>query len=232
MPLSLDPLCRGPDADEILRRSSRKWRAALERGQSLTHFPPSAFNLKGALCRVPALPERMPKDCKALDGYSFWTNTSSSCPLRSKTERSRGISLRKRYCTTCTLTEGGSFSTWEDNVNNGIALLVMGWAYVLSASLAERQGLEMHYEKPPSNSTAPSRFEINLPYATAQERTWWKAVLMPGMGWSISAGQITPWAISMGGCELEMLGPTEDSSPPSADQAALYLCRFCDAFDL
>jgi hypothetical protein len=232
MPLSVDSLCRGPDADGVLQRSARKWRGALERSQPLTHFPPSALNLKGALSRVPALPEQIPKDCDAIDGYSCWTNTGSSCPLRSKTERSRWITLRKRHCATCTLTEGGSFSTWEGNVNNGIALLVLGWAYVLSASLAEKQGLEMQYQKPPSNSASPGRLEIELPYATAQERTWWKAVLMPGMGWSISDGRITPWFVSMGDCQLEILGPTVDSSPPSADQAALYLGRFCDAFDL
>lgn len=135
MPLSLDSLCHGPDADRVLQRSARTWRTAVERGRSLTRFPPSAFNLKGALSRVPALPDKIPKDCNAIDGYSRWTNTGSSCPLRSKTERRQRITLRKRHCTTCTLTEEGSFSTWEGNANNGIALLVLGWAYVLSASL-------------------------------------------------------------------------------------------------
>jgi len=53
------------------------------------------------------------------------------------------MSLRSKHPVRCILSTSSSFSVWNGTPNNGIPILVLAWAYILNASLAERQGLRM-----------------------------------------------------------------------------------------
>jgi hypothetical protein len=119
----------------------------------------------------------------------------------------------------------------EGNPNNGLALLVLGWAYILKASLAERQRLSLHYEPPDSPSGS---VKINLDYALPQELTWWKAIVARGSAYSIAAdARYSPWGVLVDSLDLEIVGEIDvHHSPPTASQAAGYLARLCAAYNL
>jgi len=108
---------------------------------------------------------------------------------------------------------------------------VLGWAYILNASLAERQQLSLQYEpldKPPGS------MEINLDYASPQELTWWKVIIARGSAYSIAADdRYSPWAVLVDNVDIEIVGKIDiNHSPPTAGQAASYLARLCVAYDL
>jgi hypothetical protein len=124
-----------------------------------------------------------------------------------------------------------------------VALLALGWAYVFSASLAERQSLSMEYgmvwhDKSPS----PSQAMVCLDYATPGERMWWKAVTAQGVGWSIAGDQRSPWGVHIQDIGLIIASASDDGDsdgsdnvplpPPTARQAAHYLARLCAVYRL
>ncbi|KAF5027347.1 hypothetical protein F66182_548 [Fusarium sp. NRRL 66182] len=139
--------------------------------------------------------------------------------------------LTKLHSTICSTSASPNFRVWGASVNNGIALLTLGWAYVLSASLAERQGLSIKYE--PLLETPPASMMLDLRYASLAELRWWKAIVAPGSGWCIAGSQLSPWATVVQNLDIGIGGISEcNNPPPTARQAAHYLSRLCDAYDL
>ena len=154
---SVEPPYGGPKAKPIIRRSLSRWQDAARRAASMQSIPESSTDLRRVLGRIPSLPNKIQPDAERIKGYSTWRNCDTSCCLGTKKERDQTIYLRKSHPTTCKLSSSQSFREWDGSPNNGIALLVAGWAYILSASLAERQGLPMEYCKPePSDSSHPA----------------------------------------------------------------------------
>lgn len=157
----------------------------LSRAKAIS-LPTESLNLRQILARAPSIPDKIPSKVQYIEGHSTWKNSDVLCPLKTRTEKARIILLRKRYRTICTISTSNNFRVWGSKTNNGIALLVLGWAYILSAELAERQGLPMEYVSPlsmPSGLTA-----LNLDYTSPHELAWWKAVVRHGVGWSIAGG--------------------------------------------
>jgi hypothetical protein len=151
--------------------------------------------------------------------------------MKHKTEKGHLFHLRRRHPTTCRISSSDNFRRLEENPNNGIALLVLGWAYILKASLAERQRLALHYE--PLDSPSGS-VNIKLDYAPPQELAWWKAITAQGSAYSIAADDCySPWGILVDNLDLEIVGEVDaHHSPPTASQAAGYLRRLCVAYAL
>ncbi|KFH42529.1 hypothetical protein ACRE_067520 [Hapsidospora chrysogenum ATCC 11550] len=234
---SVEPPYGGPTAKPIIRRSLSRWQDAARRAASMQSIPESCTDLGRVLGRIPSLPNKIHPDAEWIEGYSTWKNCDTSCCLGTKRERDRTIDLRKSHPTTCKLSASQSFREWDGSPNNGIALLVAGWAYIPSASLAERQGLPMEYCKPePSDSSHPAGpIKLHLEYAKVQERTWWRAVVAQGVGWFLAANleEVSPWALSMSDLGVDIVGQVDfEQPPPTARQAATYLARFCHAFSL
>lgn len=129
---------------------------------------------------------------------------------------------------------------WEDTPNNGITLLVLGWAYVLTANLVERQQLRMKYSSVPSEQSGGPRSQVRLDYALSQERAWWKALVTPGIGYSISGADlspddkmVSPWAVQVQDIGIDVSGEVVvGRRPPSAREAAQYIARLCRVFGL
>jgi len=151
--------------------------------------------------------------------------------LKEKREKPQHFYLRKRHRSIYRISSSQCFVEWDGTCNNGIALLVLGWAYVLNASLAERQKLCIQYQvsrHPPNSSTAIS---VNLDYASPQELAWWWSLTTDS--WAITGDQILPWEIESHECRLRILGRIDvTQTPPTSTQAARYLARFCQAYDL
>ncbi|CAG9939350.1 unnamed protein product [Clonostachys rosea f. rosea IK726] len=211
----------------IMLQSQAHWERLAKLGRS-SHIEVAPADLQALLCRIPALPSEIPKDDTCIVGSSTWTNTSTACFAEPQTI-TRTLPLRKRNPTICRISASTSFEKWEGHSNNGIALITLGWAYILSVNLAERQKRTVSYtaqEEPPRKTQL-----LQLKYATSAEKSWWKAILT--QRWKIEGDIITPWTLS-----LENIGVDISSDictaeiPPSSAQAASYLGRFCAAYDL
>jgi hypothetical protein len=188
----------GPEAELIFSRSLSRWQAALHRANSTRQIPESSFNLERTLSRTPSLPETIPSDATWIEGYSTWINSDTSCRL-TKTEKARRFLLRKRHPIICRISSSRNFLVWEDTPNNGIALLVLGWAYILTANLVERQnlGIGMEYSSllnKPSAGQHPTGKEIYLDYALPARTCLVESDRHSGyeVGWSIAGMQVSP----------------------------------------
>lgn len=152
------------------------------------------------------------------------------------------FSLRAKHRIRVTVApaESSSFSRWHGTPHNGVAWLALGWAYVLSASLAERQGLHIEYHGEVAGETDGTHHRtqptVSLPYARPAERRWWRAVTAPGVGWSLANGGMTPWATDVAeeglGLSIAAMDADVAETPPTARQAARYLARLCAFFRL
>ncbi len=87
--------------------------------------------------------------------------------LPKRKEREQIVALRREHPIACKISTS-NFATWGADQNNGMALLTLGWAYILRASLAERQSLRMRLL---SDTTCENSEGMSLDYATSQERT-------------------------------------------------------------
>lgn len=234
-PPSLEIPYDGSEARETFSRSQSKWQASLRWAKSTRQFPEESFNLQGILYRTPSLPDTIPSDTTYLEGYSTWLNLDPSCSL-GKTGKRRQFFLRRNYPIKCTVSSSRDFSTWPDTPNNGIALLTAGWAYVLTAELAERQSLKMEYCWSHDRLSDDRRPALHLDYALAQERAWWRAIVTRGRGWSITEAPdetVSPWAVEVEDLGVDVAGEVDTSQPPpTARQAACYVARLCRTFGL
>ncbi|CAG9946323.1 unnamed protein product [Clonostachys rosea f. rosea IK726] len=227
---SIEPSYDGPEAESIQQQSLNRWRAALSNAKTASQYRVSPSDLRGLLSRIPSFLDHIPNECKVIQGYSTWRNTDK-CTVVAKQERPRRICLSHCYPVICKVSQSKNFQQWEKSLNNGLALMALGWAYILSASLAERQGLTLQYQTT-ADSSGPCTKQLQLEYATCHERTWWKSLISQGAGWKI-VGRGSPWGLSIKDLNLEVVGQVDQSSsPPTAKQAASYLGRLCFAFDL
>ena len=221
-------LYRGPDVDSTFSRSISQWRSALFRAKSNDTLY-SNLDLRRCLLHVPELPKIIPSS-RWVEGHSAWSNSDPLCSLQTRRGRGKRVFLTKLHPTICAVSASASFRIWDTMINNGIALLVLGWAYVLSAELAERQGLSMEYSSLHETFAAAA---LDLDYASPKELRWWKAIVTQGVGWSVVGGRVAPWAVSAHDLGIQVSGvATGNQRPPTAREAACYLSRLCQAYDL
>ncbi|KAH7308006.1 hypothetical protein B0I35DRAFT_338303, partial [Stachybotrys elegans] len=226
-----ESLYDGPEVDSVFSSSVSRWRAALARAKSSSKFPKASLDLRKCLRDIPKLPPRIPPEARYIEGHSTWRNADPSCSMRTRKEKSKRIFLTKLHPTICNASASCSFRTWEGRTNNGLALLTLGWAYILSAELAQRQGLRMEYGQ--LHGRPDSTAWLDLSYASAKEFRWWMAIASRDVGWSVAGGRISPWAVSVGdiGVDISASG-AEIQQPPTSYEAACYLSRLCHAYDL
>lgn len=246
----------GPEADAVLHRSHVLWEGAARaaRESPRGEFPDSVFELERLLQRIPALPSAIPPDDPGpLEGYSTWENSTSSCSLRIKNEYLRTVALRAMKPYTVFLSSSESFQRWSGTENNGVVLLILGWAYVLNATIAEAQGLplELHQYPSPTQGTslpgscaplpppADQRIPLDLSYAEPEELEWWKSLITPGLSLSVVGSQeYLPFSLDVANLGSLDLGSDRysDKTPsgrlPSAIRAAEYLQNLSFAYNL
>ncbi|EEU37211.1 uncharacterized protein NECHADRAFT_78445 [Fusarium vanettenii 77-13-4] len=228
-----DSLYNGSDGAAIFGRSTSRWRTILSKAKAANTIPSSSLDLTQCLDRIPCLPEKIPSDVRLLKGFSTWSDLSSTCSVKDRKEREQRLFLTKPHPTVCSISDSSNFRVWEGKKNNGIALLTLGWAYTMGASLAERQDLSMEYLPLPETSTQLASTGLNLEYASPDEQRWWKAITTSGRGWTVSGSKLSPWATVVQDLDVSIAGdPESNQRPPTAREAAHYLSRFCEAYDL
>lgn len=225
----------GPEAQKILRRSLIRWHAAVDAAASCHSIPTECTNLVSVLGTIPALPRSIPRHLKSIAGCSTWDNLDTDCSLRAKTGKPLECQLRSRYPLRCILSTSENFRRWDESSNNGIALFIVAWAYVLTVSLAERQGLELEYFDTPIAPSTARRIMLDLGDIDRQELLWWKALLSHGIHWRMTDGSIMPWALHTDDLEFGVTGDTSAIGyphPPTSVEAAQYIERLSRAYKL
>ncbi|KAK4039234.1 hypothetical protein C8A01DRAFT_47258 [Parachaetomium inaequale] len=125
---------------------------------------------------------------------------------------------------------------------NYLSVLVLAWAYVLSARWTELMPNHCTLRYTSSQANVDQLIvDVDIADASPDEARWWAAVLAPGQGWqaTLALGQNTfwsPWSVqlessprfSLSGREV----PTASPSPPYAATAPSFseAIRFLDLF--
>lgn len=228
-----DSLYNGSDSEAIFSRSTSRWKTILSKAKATNTIPSSSLDLTQCLDRIPCFPDKVPNDVRFVTGFSTWLDSSSTCPVKERREREQHLFLTKPHPTICSISASSNFRAWEGTTNNGITLLMLGWAYTMGASLAERQDLAVEYLPLPEASTQIASTVLHLEYASPGEQRWWKAITASGQGWTVSGSKPSPWATVVQDLDVSIAGDPEDNQrPPTAREAAHYLSRFCEAYDL
>ncbi|VUC31985.1 unnamed protein product [Clonostachys rosea] len=221
----------------VLSRSRTHWRRLGAFGRASSHFDVSPLDLRAILSRIPALPNYIPKDARSIAGSARWTNTATACNAKTRV-MPRSISLRGTHPLVCRISSLETFQNWERDTNNGLALLIVGWAYVFGVNLAERQGRSISYAvqeaAPHDDIEEDDNQPLDLGYATLAEKKWWKAVLANGQGWKVEGDIVLPWTLSIEniGVDVPHVAVHPSDMPPSSLQAASYVGRLAIAYGL
>ncbi|CAH0046407.1 unnamed protein product [Clonostachys solani] len=236
-PDRFEPVFDGPTSQLVLSRSQAHWTRLSALGRASSRFDVSPLDLRALLSRIPALPNYIPKDARFIAGSAQWSNTATECDAKTRV-MPRNISLRGTHPVVCRISSLETFQNWDRDTNNGLALLIIGWAYVLCANLAERQGRSISYAVQEATSQDSAEEgggqALDLRYAPSAERKWWKAILANGRGWGVEGDIVLPWALSIEniGVDVPDVAVLATDLPPSSMQAASYVGRLCVAYGL
>jgi hypothetical protein len=120
--------------------------------------------------------------------------------------------------------------------------LFFGWAYILCATLLERQGIKLQYSELVVDNSSQNQgqsLEIDIGNVSAEEWRWWNALVAPGQGWLPVSKVLPPWFIAYrGNMRFRVVGDILDDispstcDPPSSKQAVEYLARFASAYNI
>jgi len=232
----------------VFSRSYARWKAALRAAKSMRpgQFPDHAYDLKALLFRVPAIPDEIPNNVMELEGYSTWKSSDATCPLETITEEHQDLSLRCVEPLRFAVSTSGNFQIWDGTPNNGIALLILAWAYVLNANVLERQGLQIQAVPFQSEHATPasphtSITTVDLSYADQRELAWWRAIMKSDTTYQAVGEEIyPPWSVCVEDIGRIRIVSKWDSteidddhiSLPSSREAAVYLARLSAAYNL
>lgn len=243
------------------------------RGQARRNpaLPPYAISLNDAFPQHPCLrPDtrinhvRYQRHSRAyVSGFSEWGSSSSGCQQEMPSFRQLvDITVSAKdpipLCIDQSRHENNYHKSWfslEDR--NYVSILMLAWAYVLSArwtELAPREGSITYtdsqvsapeYPNEDSHQTSPTSIFIGA--CSFQEARWWAAVLAPGRGWqAMMAIQedelLAPWSISLASspslCISSQQNPASSTSVSTTSRAAsfseaiAFLDKFCHLHEL
>ncbi|KAI4199756.1 MAG: hypothetical protein LQ350_004383 [Teloschistes chrysophthalmus] len=222
-PAIADALRADPaEIQNVLQRSRALWGGGyVDAAKKDTVLPAECGVLRNVLGRVPKFPGRVVETEGGgmselryetwetgfeIKGTSTWSTSTDGCELRSKTMSLKlhsGVSKSRQ----CVLTTKTSFAEWPGirerdahaTAGNHLAILIMAWAYILSARWAELQSSdETDVESRPRGITysdvqagratgqdeiAAEALEIDIGETDEPAARWWAAVLAAGEGW-------------------------------------------------
>jgi hypothetical protein len=216
---------------QVLAASRSVWGSLYNTARSLAPFPSSCNGIRNLLHQTPAIPDH-PNVLEIeengylfLEGGSQWAiNTPNTCDLEStvKTSPTQRILIGTPYPARCLFTESfvrdwkglGSELDGDFDRANYLAVLVLGWAYVLSARLVELRGTSLQGELLYTDNMALTAencdpissengtFIISVGGVDDAEARWWAAVLATGCGWRANmkrsnGSYYPPWSIHL-----------------------------------
>jgi hypothetical protein len=253
-------------ADEFRRiyeQSFRTWSALRHAAIEQPGLPPSYLDISNVFREYPSFPRdlclkhvKYAKHSQVYaTGHSTWASTQPDCkhglaPFHQQVQI--GVVARKPIQLSVANTPGIRWDTWfSPGDQNYLAILILAWAYILSARWVEvmskdvRTSLVYKSSKAddyiPDTHTIPLPNHLHLPVdmkdAGLDEARWWTAVLAPCQGWQATMliGQdtfVAPWSILLQSAYRFVLSTNSNfhSDPvtfPSSSEALRFLANFC-----
>ena len=218
-----------------------------------TKLPPQCFFTTDTFPLLPAFPQNLEleqfSDRLTASGSSVWASSAAKC--------ARGIpSFRRRVqlevarkdpilLSISDLAHTDFYSTsWFVSQNDYLVILVLAWAYILSARWAEimpppcsltyTDSLAKHYDTTIKSDSSQPSIVVDIGPASPKEARWWAAVLAKGQGWQANSRSSfsSPWSLRVESNPQFLLYPELTVSlcqgPASTFSEALgFLNTFC-----
>lgn len=209
-----DPLA----VQQMLQKSRSLW-SSYAAASTNCQLPPQCIQLRNILGRVPAFPTRtLESNGKqsllrynasdsglAITGTSTWCTSQGECKLppitmdRAYHYRWLICGVRSSLC--CTLAKSSPFAEWpgvqevdeQSPAGNHLAILILAWAFILSARWVELQssgvlgsvhytGLQASGQNKAGNIDADP-IEVDVGGGSKGAARWWASILASGEGW-------------------------------------------------
>ncbi|KAH6892193.1 hypothetical protein B0T10DRAFT_537309 [Thelonectria olida] len=238
--------------------SFKLWSALRQQVLANPILPPCAFSLINSFRHWPPFPpiEAVKHQKNARDGFAYaagfseWTALPSVCELEMPSLRHLfHLLLTTKYLTGVTIDlnqqNDGLGKLWPSLQGaNYISILILAWAYILSARWAElmpgRSTVAYTNTQAPNDSAHLPVFKVYIGSHSPKEARWWTAVLAQRRGWqaTVALGQdefVAPWSVSLINSPNFVLSGSINSPPTPSKQniaasfleATRYLDKFC-----
>lgn len=217
------------DIERIYRCGLATWSsfvAAAAKGWPKTLHDPSIM-----LNNIPALPRAIPTG--GLYGRPVWRTPGLDWEEALGIGKTLQLSFSKPI--RCKLSAQHDSAS---EIPRGFAILVLLWAYILSARLLERRGRRIRYSchrlQPQAVDSRRISLDLSRPASPKLVR-WICAVLSPKLGWHAEEGELPPWAALCDGdvqFSISTDTPIGADEAPSSSEARELLTEFCLLFGL
>ncbi|KAF2272838.1 uncharacterized protein EI97DRAFT_483213 [Westerdykella ornata] len=252
--------------DDAIRISDEQFRSIYERSfkrwaRLYSHVtkdsPPPAYCLftKDAFSQHPFFPRNLSlkhdNGQVFASGLSVWGSTGATCNHRLPTFRQPvRIGVTRKDPVSLSISETAqresSYPPWFARDENYLAVLILAWAYILSARWTEiiPEPCSLRYTdcqatyQDATTSHLQNAINIDIGNVDPEETRWWAAVLAPGQGWQATMALeqdsfSSPWSIRLQSGPQFCLSRVMNASPsphmtPSFSEACSYLNRFCE----
>ncbi|KAF2758958.1 hypothetical protein EJ05DRAFT_475201 [Pseudovirgaria hyperparasitica] len=236
----------------LYETSFRSWASLYSRAKENLHLPTNLFN-EHTFSQHPYFPENLRLKHEGsevlVSGHSVWSSTAVACenPTGPFQQLLQFVvtSNDPILLSIVDSTQGNSnYAQYFDNEGDFLAVLVLAWAYILSARWAEMmpESCSIRYTEcraimcdTSEPGIDPNTISVDIGPASSEERRWWTAVLAPDQGWQATMKLeqetfLSPWSVRLQS-DLHFSIQQKPSSPrclsPSSSEALGYLDKFC-----
>ena len=233
----------------------RNWHSLYLRAKQEPGLPQFCFQFQRAFQQQPRFSHNL--DLKQSYGFLYAVGVSSwetgtsygHCRIPSFEQR-LDISVSVNRPTSLVLRDGSdhtsNYSTWFDREDNHLSVLILAWAYILSARWAELMPEStVRYTDSQAKwngDESANSIVVDIGDVNEERARWWAAILAPGEGWQadITSGQDryrSPWSIAFQGGQNFVLSCRQsplsrDSTVVSFRTALCFLSDYCTLHDV
>lgn len=233
----------------------RNWHSLYLRAKQEPGLPQFCFQFQRAFQQQPRFSHNL--DLKQSYGFVYAVGVSSwetgtsygHCRIPSFEQR-LDISVSVNRPTSLVLRDGSdhtsNYSTWFDREDNHLSVLILAWAYILSARWAELMPEStVRYTDSQAKwngDESANSIVVDIGDVNEERARWWAAILAPGEGWQadITSGQDryrSPWSIAFQGGQNFVLSCRQsplsrDSTVVSFRTALCFLSDYCTLHDV
>ncbi|KAF4468498.1 immunoglobulin variable region used by the ITC63B heavy chain [Fusarium albosuccineum] len=227
-----DPL--RPDNDtykSVYEKAYLTWWALWQRASTDSEFPSSCLEFEHIFPHHPYFPMGLDLDPSGLlTATSTWKPTSGRCDMPDFEQRFQVTPSVGKPTTILTTNLNAPLQKQFGNGDNHITVLVLAWAYALSARWASI----ISNAAPPEYTTSQAKWAgshhtskaevpavVRLGSISDEAARWWAAILAPGQGWEASIPHkqyrlLSPWAVSLDETTPILLSSASRTIPPAS----------------
>ncbi|KAJ3454221.1 hypothetical protein MRS44_018115 [Fusarium solani] len=240
-----------PDNDtykSVYEKAYSTWWVLWKQASTDPELPSACLDLEHIFPQHPYFPVGLDLDPSGLlTATSTWIPTSGCCGMPAFEQRFQVTPSIGKPTTILTTTDSNiPLQKWFGKEDSHLTVLVLAWAYVLSARWTSMISSAAPLEYTTSQakwagthriSKAEGSVIVQLGSVSDEAARWWAAILAPGQGWKASIPHkryrlLSPWAVFLDATYPILLSSaSEPASPalgtcPSFEAAAQYIAEY------